>query len=135
MLRHKRCALLIFWHVDYPAHQANNTYFHIPVERFVSHRCCFSVLSPFTKDKPSIYMSFYIAVARQQCSPIATYFAIIMLRMLIHMAVDTTFATFLQRKMAINKELQFIATLCFNFIIVVITISAWLTNLSCISLL
>ena len=80
-------------------------------------------------------MSFYIAVARQQCSPIATYFAIIMLRMLIHMIVYTTFATFLQRKMAIKKDLQFIATLCFNFIIVVITISAWLTNLSCISLL
>ena len=80
-------------------------------------------------------MSFYIAVARQQCSPIATLFAIIMLRMLIHMTVYTTFATFLQRKMAIKKDLQFIATLCFNFIIVVITISAWLTNLSCISLL
>ena len=43
-------------------------------------------------------MSFYIAVARQQCSPIAAYFAIIMLRMLIHMTVYTTFATFLQRK-------------------------------------
>jgi len=80
-------------------------------------------------------MSFYIAVARQQCSLIATYFAIIMLRILIHMTVYTTFATFLERKMAIKKELQFIATLCFNFIVVVITISAWLTNISCIALL
>ena len=52
----------------------------------------------FSKDQQSIYMSFYIAVVRQQCSPIAPYFAIIMLRMLIHMTVYTTFATFLQRK-------------------------------------
>ena len=56
-------------------------------------------------------MCFHIVLVRQQCTPIATYFAIVMLHMLIRMSVDTTFATLLLRKMAVKKELQFFATL------------------------